>query len=244
MHIHSIATTAAFFVVLSSLAHAHEEPAVEEDPGPWGGSVSFGYLGTSGNVENSNLNGKFEVSYTSGKWVHTAAGYAINATESGDTTSESYGGSWKSERTLTEPNFVFGLLDYRKDRFSGFPKQFSQTVGYGRRIIDTGTHFLNGEIGAGARQLETADGIDDNGFVVRASALYKWQFSETAAFTQDLIVEAGENNTYLESVTAINARLIGNLALVASYTIKNNSDVPIGIEKTDTFTALALEYSF
>ena len=33
-------------------------------------------------------------------------------------------------------------------------------------------------------------------------------------------------------------------ALVASYTIKHNSDVPLLTEKTDTYTALALEYSF
>jgi hypothetical protein len=31
---------------------------------------------------------------------------------------------------------------------------------------------------------------------------------------------------------------------VLSYVIKNNSDVPAGIEKTDRFTALSLEYGF
>ena len=50
--------------------------------------------------------------------------------------------------------------------------------------------------------------------------------------------------TYSESVTALSAKLFGDLALVASYTIKNNSDVPPLTEKTDTYTALALEYIF
>jgi putative salt-induced outer membrane protein YdiY len=36
----------------------------------------------------------------------------------------------------------------------------------------------------------------------------------------------------------------GNLALVASYVIKSNSDVPVGIEKTDRYTAISLEYGF
>jgi putative salt-induced outer membrane protein len=45
-------------------------------------------------------------------------------------------------------------------------------------------------------------------------------------------------------VSAIKTGLIGALALVASYTVKNNSDVPPGSEKTDTFTALSLEYAF
>jgi putative salt-induced outer membrane protein len=51
-------------------------------------------------------------------------------------------------------------------------------------------------------------------------------------------------NTYLESVSAVTARLVGQLALVASYTVKNNSDVPVGTENTDTFSAIALEYRF
>jgi putative salt-induced outer membrane protein len=68
--------------------------------------------------------------------------------------------------------------------------------------------------------------------------------SENSDFTQDLLVEAGDENTYLESKTAISATLVGNLALVASYTIRSNSDVPLGTEKTDTFTALSLEYAF
>ena len=33
-------------------------------------------------------------------------------------------------------------------------------------------------------------------------------------------------------------------SVVLSYTIRNNSDVPVGTEKTDTFTAVALEYTF
>ena len=45
-------------------------------------------------------------------------------------------------------------------------------------------------------------------------------------------------------MSKLSASLVGSLALVASYTVKNNSDVPVGIEKTDTFTALSLEYIF
>ena len=39
-------------------------------------------------------------------------------------------------------------------------------------------------------------------------------------------------------------RIVGNMALVFSYVIKSNSDVPVGIEKTDRFTSLSLEYAF
>lgn len=237
-----IVLVAMALLPLSSIAH--EEPAAEEDTGPWSGSVSFGYLATSGNTENSNLNGNFEVGYASGKWDHLLRAYAINASEGNVNTAESYGAGWKSEYNMSELDFLYGRLSYRKDRFSGYPTQFSQTIGYGRRFIATEAHTLSAEAGLGARQSERADGVDENDFIVNAAMNYKWQFSETANFTQDFLLEYGENNTFLASISAVTAQLIGQLALVASYTIKNNSDVPAGSEKTDTYTAINLEYAF
>ena len=73
---------------------------------------------------------------------------------------------------------------------------------------------------------------------------YVWTFSETASFSQDLTTEVGSDNTYSESISKVTAKLIGDLALVASYAIKHNSDVDAGVEKKDTYTALSLEYAF
>ena len=216
----------------------------EEESGPWSGNVSFGFLSTSGNTENSNLNGNLEVGYTTGRWNHLFDAYAINASESDVTTARAHGAGWKSEWNLSEHNFLFGQLSYRKDRFSGFPTQFSQTVGYGRRFIDTTAHTLSAEAGVGARQSERADGIDENDFIVSGGLNYKWTISESANFTQDLKIEYGENNTFTESVSAVSTNIVGALALVVSYTIRNNSDVLPATVNTDTFTALSLEYGF
>ena len=79
---------------------------------------------------------------------------------------------------------------------------------------------------------------------MRGGLDYLLHISETSEFEQKLLTEIGSENTYTESVTALRAKVVGNLALVLSYTIKNNSDVPPGIEKTDTFTAISLEYAF
>jgi putative salt-induced outer membrane protein len=45
-------------------------------------------------------------------------------------------------------------------------------------------------------------------------------------------------------VSALRARLLNDVGLVVSYTVKHNSDVPLGREKTDKFTSIALEYAF
>ena len=215
-----------------------------EEESPWSGKASLGYLATSGNTENSTLNSGFEVGYATGKWAHLFEAAAISASENEKSTAEAYDVGWKSERKITDHDFLYGRLSWRKDRFGAYDTQFSQTVGYGRRLIDNDAHKLNIELGLGARQSTLQIGIDDNETIYTAGGYYRWQFSETAHFRQDLKVEAGKSNTFAESVTAISAKLLGDLALVASYTVKNNSDVPPLTEKTDTYTALSLEYSF
>jgi len=241
----SLRSVVAFALLLAAPFVAAQE---EETESPWAGKATLGYLATSGNTDNSTLNSSFEISYSSGDWKHLFGARAINATEDESTTAEAYEANWKSERSLSEYNYLFGQLDWRKDRFSGYETQFSQTAGYGRRLIDKEKHKLNVEIGAGVRQSEPVNGTDENETIIRAGLGYAWQISETAAFTQGFKVESGDANTYSESKTALSASVVGNLALVASYTVKHNSDVPQlvlpPVEKTDTYTALSLEYVF
>jgi len=215
-----------------------------EETGTWTGKVHLGYLATSGNTDNSSLNAGFGVGATAGRWQHLLDAQAISSSEEDVTTAEAYNIGWKSERNLTEQNFLFGRLEWRKDRFSGYDTQFSQAAGYGRRFIDNEVHKLSAEAGIGARQSDLADGSTESETILSGGLDYTWQFSATANLTQVLAVESGNANTYFESVTALSAKLLGNLALVASYTIKNNSDVPVLTEKTDTYTALSLEYVF
>lgn len=231
-------------VIIALVVAGPLSAAEEEEQGPWSGKATMGYLATSGNTENSNLNSGIEVGYKAGSWQHLLDAKAINATENEVTTAEAYELGWKSELNLSEHNYLFGRLNWRKDRFSGYDTQFSQTLGYGRRLIDKDKHKLNAEVGAGARQSDLVDGTTESETIVRGGLDYTWTLSDTAEFRQDFTVESGSENTYLESVTALSARLVGSLALVASYTVKNNSDVPLGTEKTDTFTALSLEYLF
>ncbi|MDH3410022.1 MAG: DUF481 domain-containing protein, partial [Gammaproteobacteria bacterium] len=147
-------------LVLATPLFAAEDEEAEESP--WAGKATLGYLATSGNTENSNLNSGFEISYSASEWKHLFGAAAIFATQDDATTAEAYEAAWKSERSFSESNYLFGQLNWRKDRFSGYDTQFSQTVGYGRRLIDTDRHKLNAEIGGGARQSDLADGTEES----------------------------------------------------------------------------------
>ena len=73
---------------------------------------------------------------------------------------------------------------------------------------------------------------------------YNWYWSEFSDFMQELTIESGSGNTYIESVSALRSQLIGGFNLVLSYTIQQNSSVPAGADKTDIATAVSIEYGF
>ena len=232
------------FVVSALFIAAPAIAAEEEENDPLEGNVKLGYLATSGNTDTSTLNTGFEATYTLERWTHKASAAAIYSEDSGVTTAEAYEAGWASGWDLTERDFLFGRLSWRKDRFGGFNTQFSQTVGYGRKILTGEVHTLTAGVGAGARQSEDQIGVSDNEFIFTGDLDYTWNFSETAEFGQTLAIEAGDANTYSESVTSVKTTLIGAFSLVASYTIRHNSDVPVGTEKKDTRTAISLQYDF
>ena len=241
MNLRSVAII-GLLVFATPLLAAEEETGEEETP--WSGNVKLGYLATSGNTESSSLNAGFKITYALELWQHEATASAISSTESDETTGEAYDFGWKSARNLSDRDFLFGRLDWRKDRFSGYDQQLSEAVGYGRRLINTEAHKLIAELGIGVRQSDLADGTDESDTIYTGRLIYNWQLSETSSFDQSILVESGSSNTFSESVTALSARLVGSLALVASYTVRHNSDVLPGTEKTDTFTALSFEYGF
>lgn len=212
---------------------------------PVTGSAKLGYLSTRGNTDSTNANAGFKLVWDRERpWVHQWTANAVGARTDDVTTAESYDAGYKALREFSETSYLFAAFDWRRDRFSGYEEQMSETVGYGRRLIDTDRHMLALEGGGGAKQSTLADGTELDEGILRGALEYVLHISESSEFSQKLLTEIGDENRYTESVSALKAELVGNLALVLSYTIKKNSDVPPGIEKTDTFTAISLEYGF
>jgi putative salt-induced outer membrane protein len=212
---------------------------------PLEGSIAFGYLATSGNTDSTNANAGFKLLWDrGGLWRHEWNALAVKASTDDVTTAEAYAAGYKAQRDFSESAYLFTSADWRRDEFSGYDEQTTEAVGYGRRLIDNDRHMLAIEGGLGAKQSTLIDGSELDEGIVRGGLQYVLTISENSDFSQKFLTEIGEDNRYTESVSALRARLIGNLAIVLSYTVKNNSDVPPTVEKTDTFTAISLEYGF
>lgn len=232
-------TILASFTLGSAWAQ-QEEPA----EGPWSGSLGIGFLNVSGNAESRSSNVEAALAYNEGKWHHDMLGRALGQSQNDVSTAEAYKLSYTPKYDFTDRTYAFGLLDWNKDLFAAFREQAFQVVGLGRRFIVTEKHKLNAEAGVGATQREDQLGARDRQFVGRFSGDYTWNISENAEFTQTLALNISSNNTFLESVTGLRTSIAGPLGLVVSYTVRNNSDVLPGTKKTDTWTAINLDYAF
>lgn len=230
------AVIAIFCHVLIVAAHAQDDDAIS-------GRASLGYLATSGNTDSTNINARLRVSFEPNVWSHEWDLSAVGATRDRETTTESYTGLYVARRSWGR-SYMFGALDWSKNRFAAYLRQRSESLGYGRRVIESDSHELNLEGGLGARFARSADGTTRDEGIVRAALDYEWTLNSTTSFAQDLTIESGSSNTRTESVSALRARLIGDIALVVSYRIRRDSEVPPGTVRSDRFTSISLEYAF
>lgn len=230
----------------SSLAQADEEKA----EGPWSGKVAVGYLASEGNTESTSATAEFEANYAVNAWEHSASGRFFSSSDAEGTTAENYLLGWQSKYNFTENNYGYGAVDWIKNRFSGYPRQTFVTAGYGRRIINSDTMHFDAEIGAGYADQKAKnafpppDTISEDGALGTASLDFLWNWTENSDFGQYFGANYTSANTYWESITKVSAKINSSLALAVSYTVQGNTDVAPGIEKTDRFTAITLDYSF
>lgn len=236
--------TFALLLLLSSPGIAAAEDTEDEDTGPWSGNIVLGYLESSGNTNSSSATVDLTTTYTTGAWSHELTGRAFLSSDDEITTAESYNAGWMSKRSFTEVDYLFGAIDWHKDRFSGFQKQLFATVGYGRTVLDSKKFKLNLEIGGGVSQQELVDGTSEDSGTARASGNFEWAISDNASFEQELASFYTPDNTFVESISRVTAGLIGDIGLTFSYTVQRNSDVPPGNTRTDRFTSLGLRYEF
>lgn len=232
-----------YSAVLIPLALASAPYAAQAQP--WSGEVSAGYVATSGNTDTSTSNAKAEVVYTQKAWRNTFNALAINSEQAGLRTTERYAFGDKADINLTEHDYAFLSVEFEKDLFGAVRERTSETAGYGRKILTGPEHTLEAEIGGGARQTEAqGTGEKASDTIGRGRLAYKWKFTETSHFGQVVKVESGESNTFTEAVTDLKLALVGKLFATASYTLRQNSDVPPLAKKTDTITTIGLGWSF
>lgn len=228
-------------LLLPGLAAAIDQAKTNE----WKGEGELGFTSTSGNTDSKSLNAKLGVERKHEKWTHKAGLETLQASASGVKSADRATFSARSEYKFGEKAYTFGAIRYENDKFSGYDYNSSITFGVGEQFIKNESHELDVSAGLGYREKkETATGkVFDEG-IITGSLNYTYIISTHATFKEKILVEAGDSNTYSESETSLKMKINGNLSSKITYTVKNNSKVPVGTKETDTITTIALVYGF
>ncbi|MCG6940947.1 MAG: DUF481 domain-containing protein [Thiohalocapsa sp.] len=214
-------------------------------PPSWAGEAQIGFASSSGNSDTNNLNANLLISYTAYPWRHYLGGEVIRAENDGKRTTERYAAAYKPEYFFGPRTFAFGFFGYDRDPFSNIEARYSSTVGLGHALVANERQTLTVQLGGGYRVTQYTDNTPDSEEpVARGAFNYTLSLTNNTNFSEDFSVMAGSDNTFIESVSALQVAMTDTLALSLSYTVLNNSFTPPGIESTDTFTSVNLVAAF
>jgi putative salt-induced outer membrane protein len=243
-----------------SLALAAVLPAsalAEVDPEGWNGEAELAYQLKRGNSVSNSITAKANGEYDGENWRHTAIFEANNAesedpdTEEQERTAESYYTSYKLDKKFGEANYIFNVVTYEKDAFSGYQYEATYALGYGRRLVDTDTQVLDAELGPGFRSrclepedsyTDCADNEDDP--VFRIAANYTWQITPTAKFKEVISSNIDDDSAVTRAETSLSTKVNDHLALRVSHVLDHDSDPPPGVKESDHQVLVSLVLGF
>ncbi len=222
-------------------------PALAADVQPtdeWKNSSEIGALQTSGNTRTLTLNAKTRMSHEGRHLRDTFEASAHAATDRNTTTAEKYTASLQEDWKITDRDYLLLRIGFITDRFSGFRRRTSETIGYGRDLIKSDAFEWNMELGGGLRQSKLTNNTSNNESIVRGSTRAQWQIADSATLIQKLSTEGGKSGWASKSVTALQQKINSHLASKISLTLEHNSKVPTGRKKLDIETAITLVVNY
>lgn len=233
----------AGFTIAGHSAMAKEEEKKEEG---WHGRGELGFVQTSGNTDTSALNLALQFTYEKEKWRHRLGATALRSKRDGVTDAERYTFDGQSDYKFTDRSYVFGALRHDADEFAPYDPVTTLTAGYGYTLIDSGRHYLLGEIGAGFRSQENVEtGDKEKDAIARGRLDYRWAITGNTEFGNQFLVEAGADNTFLQNDTALAVAINARFAVKVAYQVRHNTELPPGaLDDTDTKFTTNLVYKF
>lgn len=189
------------------------------------------------------------------------ANNTVVAVKNYDTTANRYEAGASVGYKFDERSYLVGALRYENDDFSPYEYQAVASIGYGYTVLKTSSDELSVEVGPGYKRYQLNDvyGPDvdpvtndpirhrfsSEGEVIgRGLLAYKHNITDTTAFVDTLLVEAGSDNTFVQNDAGLAVSINKAFALKLSYQVRHNTDVLPGTKKTDQLMTTNLVYNF
>jgi putative salt-induced outer membrane protein len=247
-----------------ALAMADDPPAAPASapppppPAPLTVKAQIGYVSSHGNTDAQTANAKFEVIYVVDAWKHDLQLAGLYGKSDDIVSAERFDAQWQSNYNFTDRMYVFGLLHYDDDKFSGFQYQETASSGLGYSVVKLADATLDVQVGYGYRRLRpelidqapdgevisrTPLGVESGGVAV-ATIKGMYAFNSSTKLTEVANVETGSDDTLLQNDLGLQVNMTKALAITVGYEIRHNSSPPAPLVKTDTLVTFNLAYAF
>ena len=183
--------------------------------------------------------------YRENDWTHNFEFDALSSRQDGTGKAERYFIGNKSDYALMNENqYLYALASFTDDRFSGFNYQAIMSLGYGQYFVRNDSVNLEGFTGIGYRENDVKLTGTQGEAVFTLGEKFDWEISESSSITQAFTADIGDKRTITKFDIGIESNIMGQISTKIALSIRNNSDVPLGIKKTDTQTSISLVYTF
>ncbi len=219
--------------------------AEESEGAKWSGTGQLGFSMTSGNSDTENLSAGLAVKRETEKWVSDLSLDLLRASSNDVDTAERFTINTKTGYKFDDNDYIYYGTRYDNDNFSGFDYTMTTSVGWGHKFHDSEESRLITEAGIGYKtEALDIDRTENNGAVFTGKLDYMRQITETTQFIDVLVVEAGEDNTFIQNDLGFSFKVSEKFAVKLAHQYRHNTDAPLGKDSTDTLVSANLVYDF
>jgi putative salt-induced outer membrane protein len=211
-----------FTILMAPSAHA-QAPAVPVKA--WTVTVSGGVALTNGNRDTSTLNAGYEMVYDpQAKNLVKSDALFLRGKSDGELSTDRLGVNARDEYQLMDRAFVFGQLQFVRDRFKRIDYLWAPTTGFGYRLVDSEVTRISIDTGlGGVWEKDPGSEVKVSGAISIAEKL-SHQISDTAAVTQSA-------SALYKTDDFADALYVAGFAVTSSLTQKTQ----IKVEVVDTY---------
>ncbi len=238
--------------------------------GSWTGTAELGLAISRGNAESENLNAKVDFTREDERWLYNVSAAALRskgdvvviglngvATTTSVTTANRYELGGKVGYKVSDRMYVFGSARYDNDDFASYQWQFIAAAGVGYQFVKTDATEFSIEAGPGVRRVQPIKVLvltpppprliepdSETDVVGRIGANFRHQLNETTELTNVTLIETGGGNSFIQNDSGVSVKLSDRFALKTGLTFRHNTDVPAGVDKTDTLLTTNIVIGF
>jgi putative salt-induced outer membrane protein len=210
----------------------------------WDGEGQLGFGMSRGNTHETTGTLGLKLQKESLRFRHTITALADYGRTDGTTTREKFNAAYALNYKFNGHMYIYGSGMWERDKFAGYSRRFTESLGIGYTAIDTPKMSLDLEAGPSLRQINYIDNTHENQLAGRASLSYQWKITDTLTFNQDASALVASGDKTLVSTTAFTSKLLGALSARLSFNVQHETNPPLGLKNTDTSTRLTAVYDF